>query len=134
MRRTNTFDFFTFRPRWRSYSWTPRRTSALWFKWYDFVPLVLFLMLAPLSTPEWVVAIMAAWYFAGFPIMLWFRLRRRARYVCAKVGHMPWRPTPDEDHWECEFCGTDLEPDEAIFEGVESARRPRGQAFYSDRR
>lgn len=132
MHRTYTFDFFTFWPRWRSYSFTPEPIRWLWFRWFDFVPLLLVLTFAAeLINFDPVIWATAIWYFGIFPFVVWRRLSVRRRGICRIDGHIPYWPMPGE--LECLRCGHPLDVDDYAEARMRDVRA-RPQAFYSDRR
>lgn len=135
-RRSYTFNFWTWWPRWRTYSYGPHApVNWLWFKWYDFAPLVLVLALAdPNGSPEVIFALMAAWYFIAFPAVLWRRLRARRRFCESTYGHTAYKPLDEVDEWECVYCGTPLNMADPYVAASAVGQAARSQAYWSDRR
>jgi hypothetical protein len=144
-RKSYTFGFFSWRPRYRTYSWTPQPVRWQWFRLYDFAPLLIGMIASYFFNVNGglmnvVAAVLAAWYFGVFPVVVWWRLRARRRY-CATQGHTAYRPLSYVDQWECLYCGTPLNMADpqmvatsVAHEASQADLRQRSQAFYSDRR
>jgi hypothetical protein len=132
--------WFPFWPLWHHWTRYDKPVNLLLFRWFDFLPLALVLAFVPVTAPEWVPAVVAAWYFGVFPLLVIWRAHRRAHW-CEKHGHTPYRPIPEVDEWECAYCATPLDMSSPQFVATSVAAAAsevnlarRGQAFYSDRR